>query len=390
MRRFVRARLDAIAEHRPGHRRGQSAGSGHGHGPAAATATELFGYFPDLIERRRAEPADDTISDLVRQIDGDPPARCILGFAFSMIAGGNDTATGLLGGAAQLLTVNPGQRRLLRARHLAFAIGPHHCVGADAARLQARIALTELLARFPASPSTRRQAPSPPGITPAATPPSPSPPARNRYAAGAIPARVRAARPALTPMTPGTSSGDPYLLMRSASGDGESDKQKRLPGGQYRYLSAERGPDLLLHAGRHALAAAGRRGEPVGAGLVGDHLRDTEADQLVQGVGDWDMHAHFSPERQAGTSASAGPLSVASPCLRPRPWPSVKQPTVRTDRPGGTHPVRYASVDTATQRSTALQGDTPRDREETARIAEKSPASGPFSQLVAGVGFEPT
>ena len=30
----------------------------------------------------------------------------------------------------------------------------------------------------------------------------------------------------------------------------------------------------------------GGRGELVGAGLVGDHLRDTEADQLVQGVGD--------------------------------------------------------------------------------------------------------
>ena len=30
----------------------------------------------------------------------------------------------------------------------------------------------------------------------------------------------------------------------------------------------------------------GRGGEPVGARLVGDHLRDPEADQLVQGVGD--------------------------------------------------------------------------------------------------------
>ena len=30
----------------------------------------------------------------------------------------------------------------------------------------------------------------------------------------------------------------------------------------------------------------GGSGEPVGAGLVGDHLRDTEADELVQGVGD--------------------------------------------------------------------------------------------------------
>jgi non-heme chloroperoxidase len=33
----------------------------------------------------------------------------------------------------------------------------------------------------------------------------------------------------------------------------------------------------------------------------------------------------------------------------------------------GANPVRHASVDTATQRSTAPQGDTPRDTEETAR-----------------------
>ena len=35
------------------------------------------------------------------------------------------------------------------ARHLALAVGPHHCLGAAAARLQARVVLQELLARFP-------------------------------------------------------------------------------------------------------------------------------------------------------------------------------------------------------------------------------------------------
>src|SRR6266704_2559184 len=85
--------------------------------PAAATAAGLFGYFADLIEHRRAEPADDAISDLVHLMDGDPAGTLrILGFAFTMIAGGNDTATGLLGGAAELLTVNPGQRQLLLDR----------------------------------------------------------------------------------------------------------------------------------------------------------------------------------------------------------------------------------------------------------------------------------
>jgi cytochrome P450 family 130 len=182
---------------------------------------ELFAYFADLIERRRADPADDTVSDLARLMADDPngPLR-ILGFAFTMIAGGNDTATGLLGGSLDLLTEYRDQRRalvddpslipgaieeLLRmtspvqglartvtkdvhlydrmipagrkvlllyaaanrdprafgndaesldirrhgVQHLAFAYGPHHCLGAAAARLQARIVLEELLARYP-------------------------------------------------------------------------------------------------------------------------------------------------------------------------------------------------------------------------------------------------
>lgn len=255
VRRFVRARLDAIAELgecdiiaelcRPvpafvvaGYlgvpeadqarfdrwTQGIVQAGAEGSPATGSAAAELFGYFSDLIERRRAEPADDTISDLVRLMDGDPAGTLrVLGFAFTMIAGGNDTATGLLGGAAELLTASPDQRRLLlerpdllpaaieemlrltspvqclartltrdtavgervipggrkvlllygsanrdprvfgddagefdilrgervQARHLAFAIGAHHCLGAAAARLQARVVLSELLARFP-------------------------------------------------------------------------------------------------------------------------------------------------------------------------------------------------------------------------------------------------
>lgn len=256
VRQFVRTRLDAIADlgecdivphlFRPvpsfvvasylgvpeadraqfdGWTRGiVEANAAAGAAPAARAAADLFGYFAALIERRRTEPADDTVSDLVRLLDRDTTGMLrILGFAFTMIAGGNDTVTGLLGGAAELLTTHPGQRQLLLdrpdllptaieellrltspvqclartltrdttahgrtipsgrkvlllygsanrdprafgpsadefdilrssrggARHLAFAIGAHHCLGAAAARLQARVVLQELLARFP-------------------------------------------------------------------------------------------------------------------------------------------------------------------------------------------------------------------------------------------------
>ncbi|WP_459962191.1 cytochrome P450 [Nocardia sp. IFM 10818] len=194
-------------------------------GQDALTAVgELVGYFTELIARRRAEPGDDTISHLLASglgADGDNDGLvAMLGFAFTMITGGNDTTTGNLGGAVQLLTTHPGQRRLLAEnpalipdaveeflrmtspvqglartttrevtlhdttipagrrvlllyasanrderefgptaaeldvrrnpkRILTFSHGHHHCLGAAAARMQARVALEELLARCP-------------------------------------------------------------------------------------------------------------------------------------------------------------------------------------------------------------------------------------------------
>src|SRR5882757_5945874 len=185
---------------------------------------EMMAYFTALIERRRVEPEDDTVSHLVAAgvgADGDiAGVLSILGFTFTMVTGGNDTTTGMLGGSVQLLHQRPDQRRLLAANPnlisgavdeflrltspaqalartvtrdatigdttvpagrrvllvygsgnrderqfgpdadeldvtrcprniLSFSHGAHHCLSAAAARMQSRVALTELLPRCP-------------------------------------------------------------------------------------------------------------------------------------------------------------------------------------------------------------------------------------------------
>ncbi len=195
---------------------------------AGAATMEMAAYFTELVEFRKQHPADDTVSQLVRAGLADDPAHglvSILAFTFTMVAGGNDTTTGMLGGSVALLERHRDQRRrlvddpdliggavdeLLRLtspvqglartttravtypdtpdgpitipagrkvllcygsanrdrlafggdadildvtrqprRILTFSHGNHHCLGAAAARMQARVALTELLARFP-------------------------------------------------------------------------------------------------------------------------------------------------------------------------------------------------------------------------------------------------
>jgi cytochrome P450 len=184
----------------------------------------MMAYFTELIERRRHQPEDDTVSHLVAAgvgADGDIAGTLsVLAFTFTMVTGGNDTSTGMLGGSVQLLHQRPDQCRLLitnpdlmadavdellrltspvqglartttrdvtvgsttipagrkvfllygsanrderqygpdagelevrrRPRNiLTFSNGAHFCLGAAAARMQARVALTELLARCP-------------------------------------------------------------------------------------------------------------------------------------------------------------------------------------------------------------------------------------------------
>ena len=190
---------------------------------AGEAVGEMFSYFNGLIEKRRKHPGDDMISALVhgKLADGEEVSLAkILGFGFTMVTGGNDTTTGLLSGACEILTRHRDQRAALLddpgrmttaieeflrltspvqglgrtttrevelhgatipvgkrvmllyasanrdereygadaavcdvtrriRRHLSFSYGPHHCIGAAAARLQTRIALEELLARCP-------------------------------------------------------------------------------------------------------------------------------------------------------------------------------------------------------------------------------------------------
>jgi cytochrome P450 len=94
----------------------QANAQGHGTDAGAALG-DLLAYFSELIERRRREPSDDLVSILLRADDegAGVGVEGILGYAFVMIAGGNDTTTGLLAGSAALLTQNPLQRQRLLA-----------------------------------------------------------------------------------------------------------------------------------------------------------------------------------------------------------------------------------------------------------------------------------
>ena len=82
---------------------------------AAGAVADLSTYFVGLVEAKRHSPGDDVVSDLIRADDEGHGIGLegILGMAFVMIAGGNDTTTGLLAGAAELLTEHPDQRQRL-------------------------------------------------------------------------------------------------------------------------------------------------------------------------------------------------------------------------------------------------------------------------------------
>lgn len=189
---------------------------------APDAVAEMFGYFSDLITKRRGDPTDDLIGTLVRvESEGELLTDWeILGFCFVMVAGGNDTTGNLITHTVMTLDGDHAQREqlvhdrelvptalmeVLRLegsvqglartvtrdvtvsgvtipegdkvmmlygsanrderefgetaeelditrhipRHLGFSSGPHFCIGSHLAKLQARVAIEELYARFP-------------------------------------------------------------------------------------------------------------------------------------------------------------------------------------------------------------------------------------------------
>lgn len=82
-------------------------------GSAGEALTDLFAYAGELIEVRGTSPGDDLVSELLAAGPDQVDAFWIVGFVFTMVTGGNDTTTGLLGGSLELLDRHRDQRQLL-------------------------------------------------------------------------------------------------------------------------------------------------------------------------------------------------------------------------------------------------------------------------------------
>jgi hypothetical protein len=81
-------------------------------------AAELYAYFQQVIEKRRASTADDLIGSLLAsEIDGERLTDAdVLGFCFNLIVGGIETTTNLVAAGMVILQGDPAARRLCAAR----------------------------------------------------------------------------------------------------------------------------------------------------------------------------------------------------------------------------------------------------------------------------------
>jgi cytochrome P450 len=163
---------------------------------AIEASLNLIVYYQEMVAERRKKPTDDLTTALLEaEIDGDRLTDDeVLGFMFLMVIAGNETTTKLLANAAFWGHKNPDQLapvyadpslvplwveetlrydtssqilartvssemalyapddyvigRDIGPRLLSFGSGAHFCLGAHLARMEARVALTELFKRI--------------------------------------------------------------------------------------------------------------------------------------------------------------------------------------------------------------------------------------------------
>jgi cytochrome P450 len=172
--------------------------AGRGDPGLARHIGDLMAFFGELLELRRRHPADDIVSDLVSgELHGEPLTELdLLTYCKFLLVAGTETTRNLISGGIALLSEHPDQRRALagapelipdaveemlrvtspvlafcrtanrdediwpdpdrfdvlrrQARpHVAFGFGAHVCLGANLARMEARVLFDELLRAFP-------------------------------------------------------------------------------------------------------------------------------------------------------------------------------------------------------------------------------------------------
>jgi cytochrome P450 PksS len=124
-----------------------------------ATGTLLLLGHPNQLARLREDPAliDSAIEELLRlatpvDVATERYAREEVEIAGVTIPRGALVLVAIVSANAdETRFPQPEQMDVSRAenRHLAFGLGPHYCLGAPLARMEARVALTALIQRFP-------------------------------------------------------------------------------------------------------------------------------------------------------------------------------------------------------------------------------------------------
>ena len=80
------------------------------------TRQELFAYFVDLADKRRADPRDDMVSVLANgKVNGEPlPTLVLLSYCLLLVVAGNETTRNAASGGLLALIENPDQLEKLR------------------------------------------------------------------------------------------------------------------------------------------------------------------------------------------------------------------------------------------------------------------------------------